>query len=341
MRAAEGETGMAYPKPLAQKTIARLYAQAGLCEPQIAFARRFCTACANLYGCVTADEAWQVYRELSAKTQTVPLHRRDFYAALKILRRESLPFYVFEIDEIYSAEPRRDSLLTIAHRDLVGSGFHKFAAVYAIRKAVGGKPFYLPENLLTFVDPPQPAQEQKLLRLLGGLKSTRSRYKDRFGELHNCPYKGSEYDAYELDRLNGKTEDCKGNPKRAAALEAKLNSITAAQYLVRLLKQENDIGCLDVNEILDWFYDDLTAMGVLLTEEQLLSLLEAISEMWNNQHLWCNRGWTPNELSVRLYGGAPPTTVTFGSGMQAAFANGEIDKAALIRQLHELGLKTE
>ena len=230
---------MPYPKPLSEKSIARLYDEAGLKEKQIVFLHTFFSACANLYGVIFAEDAWKVYRELSAQTETAPLRRRDMYAALGIMRREKLPFYVFEVDEVYSEETRKDEVRIIAHRELIGSGYGKFYELYKVEENSAGKPFYVPKNLLSFTAPPESVREQTLLRFLNGLKSTRSKYTDKYGNVHTCPYKGkflrefsyiSESDSSELEWLNGKIEGLKGNPKKAEKLEARLKSVTAARY---------------------------------------------------------------------------------------------------------------
>lgn len=338
---------MPYPKPLSEKSIARLYAEAGLQEEQIAFLHTFCLACANLYGVISAEEAWDVYRELSAKTQTVRLHRRELYAALGILRREELPYYVFEVDEVYSGDARRDGLRLIVYRELVGFGYGKFFKLYVVDENTAGKPFYVPENLLSYTVLPESEQEQALLRFLNGLRSTRSQYTNPLGKIRTCPYKGkylhefayiSERASFELDWLNGRIEGRKGNPKRAAELEAKLKSVTAARYLVEELKWGNNLGHIKVADQIKYFFNDLTAMGVVLSgQKQEEALLHAIFEMCTNQHLWCNRGWTPKGLSARMGGGGEPT-FGFGWELEQMIADGAIDKDEGVRILRELWL---
>jgi len=139
---------MPYPKPLTKKTLTRQYNEAGITEEQVCFLKDFFTACANLYGVIVAQEAWDVYRELSTKTETVLIHRKDMYAALGILRRETLPFYVFEADEVFSDEERTDKYRVIAIRELVESGYGKFSNMYHVMEAAKGKSFFVPANLL-------------------------------------------------------------------------------------------------------------------------------------------------------------------------------------------------
>ena len=67
---------MAYPKPLSEKSLARLYAQSGLSEKQIDYLHRFFRACANLYGAIDLHAVWDLYRE---ELMSMRIHRKDFY----------------------------------------------------------------------------------------------------------------------------------------------------------------------------------------------------------------------------------------------------------------------
>ncbi len=342
---------MAYPKPLSEKNIARMYENAGLTEKQIDFLHTFFTVCTNLYGVIFAGEAWEVYSELSAKTETVMLSKRDMYAALEIMRRENLSFYVYEIDEIYSEECRKEEMRIIARRDLIlwnVYGYRKYINLYDLVKASSGKPFYVPENLLSFTVLPETRYERELLELFDNLKSTCSEFTDVFGLAHKCPYTGkylrefsyiSEDVDFELRWMRGEIKGHNGNPKKAKEYEAKLKSIKASRYLLNKLKRENSIGAEQPDEIIEDIFDDLKAMGIsLLNARQNEKLLQAIYDMCNNQHLWCNHGWTPSELFAHLNGGGVPA-VGFGTDMKKSFVNGTIDKEKLIRKLSEKGFK--
>ncbi len=104
--------------------------------------------------------------------------------------------------------------------------------------------------------------------------------------------------------MRGEIEGHKRNPKKAAEFEKKLNSVTAARYLVDRIKRENTVGYESTAELTKSFFEDLTAMGVVLSSDrQINALLNAITETCNNQHLWCNHGWTTRELSARMRGG--------------------------------------
>ncbi|MBE6908997.1 MAG: hypothetical protein E7474_05270 [Ruminococcaceae bacterium] len=338
---------MSYPKPLSEKSLNRLYSEAGLNEIQISFLHDFFAACANLYGVITAEDAWDVYRELSSKAETPRLHRKDMYAALGILRRESVPYYVFEADEVYTEEPRADKLRIVALREIVPQKYARFWDLYHILEASDGKPFYVPENLLTFVTMPESRYEQELLGLLGNLKATLSEYEDNQGRMHPCKYQGkflkgfafvSADDDFELRILRGEVDGFKGNSKKAEEYEKQINSVTADRYLVNGLKWRNSIGHFPPSKSIEYFFDSLTEMGVVLPSKQSEKLLALITDMNNNQHLWCNHGWTPSDLSAQFSGSVRPM-LSFGPGIQQAFANGSMDRTELERKMKELGIE--
>ena len=332
---------MPYPKLLSQKSIDRLYSEANLNENQIRFIRSFATACANLYGAIFADDAWKVYLKLSKKTETVRLHRGDMYAALGILRREEVPFYVFEVDEVYSGENREDKFRLIASRELVGTGQRKFSELYSVMEESADKPYYVPQNLLDYAVMPQSKYERELLNVLENLKCTASEHETRWGTVHPCKYKGKylkdfsyigDYEEFELKRLRGEIEGYKGDEKKAADFEKKIKSINAAQYLVNEIKRFNTVGDLSLSEIIQYFIDDLTEMGVEPSVKKVNEIMNAVMNMSNNQHLWCLRGWTPIELGMAS-DGAGQTTISFDPSLQKGIST----KTSLLKGLNEKG----
>ena len=92
---------MAYPKPLSQKTIDKMYLDSGLTEEKITFLRRLFDGAAALYGVITLDNLWNVYREYASKIPAVRIHRKDIYNFSSIARREVHDYYVYEVDELY------------------------------------------------------------------------------------------------------------------------------------------------------------------------------------------------------------------------------------------------
>ena len=340
---------MPYPKPLSPKSIDRLYSEANLDDSQIRFIHSFATACANLYGAIFAEDAWKVYLELSKKTETVRLHRGDMYAALGILRRETVPFYVFEVDEVYYEEKREDKFRLIASRELVGTGQRRFSELYSVMENAAGRTHYVPQNLLDYVVMPKSKYELELLKVLENLKCTASEYETAWGTVIPCKYKGKnlkefsyigDYEEFELQRLHGEIEGYKGDEKKAAEFEKKINSINAAQYLLNRIKRYNTIGNLSPSKIIQYFIEDLSEMGVEPSVKKMNDIMNAVMNMFNNQHLWCLSGWTPTELSKTLKPVGQPT-ISFGPSLQKAFANGDMDRKEIVKMLEAKGIKVE
>ena len=84
---------MSYPKPLSEKSLNRLYMQAGLSTETCAFLHSLFAACANLYGTIAIRDVWSVYQEL--KSDVPRIHRRDLIAFSSIVRREVQPYWVY------------------------------------------------------------------------------------------------------------------------------------------------------------------------------------------------------------------------------------------------------
>ena len=85
--------------------------------------------------------------------------------------------------------------------------------------------------------------------------------------------------------------------------------------------------------------DDLTEMGVLLTEEQVDHLMQSLMDYQNHLHLWCNCGWTPAEMAEKIFGsGQALPKIQFGPGMEKAFLDGSLDRDELVSRLKEIGI---
>jgi len=340
---------MSYPQYLSAKSLEKRYREAGISENKICFLKDFCLACVNLYGAIHADQLWDVYRELAGKTSLPKIHRKELYTALGIFRREDLPYFVFEADEVYDEEPRADKYRLLVSKKLIHSGYGKLRSLYTLIDVSLDKPYYVPEDLLTYKDPPADLREQELIRWLSELSCTQTEFESSFGKTFPCVYTGkklgefsfiSREDDFELRYQRGEIEGRKGNAKYADELEKELHSMTAAQRLVHDYKWRSHLGWAKPTDSLTYLMNDLTEMGVLLTEEETDHLIQSLMEYHNHLHLWCNCGWTPAEMAEKIYGsGGIVPKIQFGPGMQKAFAEGALDKEELVRKLKEMGLR--
>ena len=337
---------MSYPKPLSEKSLQRKYAEAGISEEKAGFLRDFFTACTNLYGALYAIEAWDIYKVLSRIAQTPSLHRKDMFAALGILRRESLPYYVFEVDEVYSAEERAERFRVIASKDLIGRGYGKFFLYYKLMEDLGDQPFFIPENLPAYKDGMFDEPAQELISFLEGKKCTMRSYTDYEGKEVLYRYTGKRLkdfsfigrdDQFDLDYLRGKLGHRKPDLKQAEELERDLHKYNAAQRLVYDLQRESRLGFFGPADSMQLFFKHTEEMGLVFSEKEMKQVIAMISDLHNHTHQWCIRGWMPSELSRAMPRKGMPA-LSFGPGMQKAFADGSIDREELVRELAKKGI---
>ena len=126
---------MSYPKPLSEKSLKRLYTQAGLSTEACDFLHSFFAVCANLYGAIALRDVWSVYQKL--KSGAPRIHRRDLIAFSTIVRREVQPYRVYEIEELYTEEPHNDLDRHIVSNELIGAGYGKMSSFYALMDELG------------------------------------------------------------------------------------------------------------------------------------------------------------------------------------------------------------
>ena len=115
---------------------------------------------------------------------------------------------------------------------------------------------------------------------------------------------------------------------------------TEAEKIVWRLRQEDRIGNFNPIESIDHVTEELAEVGVELTMNQAEELMRLIMELRNNSRQWCISGWKPVELAQRYKPQGKPA-ISFGPGIQQAFANGDMDREEMVRQLRAMGLNME
>ena len=113
---------------------------------------------------------------------------------------------------------------------------------------------------------------------------------------------------------------------------------TEAEKIMRQHRWDENIGRLHTTEIIQNLENELHEVGVRLTEKQQDMLMQLIVQYHNGSRLWCLRGWKPNELAD-MHGNSDVPSISFGPGLQQAFADGIMDKGDLVRKIQELGWK--
>lgn len=330
---------MAYPKPLSEKALQRLYKESGLEERAQGFLHDFFAACANLYGAIELRDAWDVFQQI---TEDKPkLRRKDLVAFSGIVRREEQTYYVFETEEVFSAEPHNELSRLIVSKNLVRGGYGKFMWLYKVMEQAVNYPCCVPDSFQGYASPKPEKEETELLQFLGRLKVTASVWRNHAGKEYPCEHKGKRLREFSFMNSDERfeVEYLKKRPRQQAAFLADCAG-TEAEKIVRHLREEDDIGYFSPAETIEHVTEELAEVGVELTMKQAQELARLMMEFHNNSRHWCICGWKPVELArLRKPQGKP--TITFGPGMQGAFASGDLDREEIVRHMREMGLNVE
>ena len=173
---------MAYPKPLSEKSLIKMYHEANLDEEKSSFLHQFFLSAANLYGIAVLRDLWDILKEIAPQYGVNGIKRKDLIAFSSIVRREDVPYYIYEIDELYSGEKRSTLDREIVHKSLVRSGYSKMAWYYNLADAQADTPYYIPKDFLTYAAASATREETLLLRFLKRLKVTAKESENRYNK---------------------------------------------------------------------------------------------------------------------------------------------------------------
>lgn len=317
---------MAYPKPLAEKTISRMYADAKINDEKRQFLHTLFQASANLYGSIEIGELWSVYQALAKEVPVIRLTKKEMITFSGIVRREDVPYYIFEIDEVYCEEKRKDTERFLVTKAMVDDGYGKFRSLWNLHEVQLDKEPYIPENLLDYACDEMTEGQEKLLAFLGNLKVSATEYTDRWGRVYPCGHVGEylkdfEYldpgEQFEIRYLSGEFKDGpKKNEKKLAAFLEKCKGPIAARicedYIWRIKSD-----WVDPKTAMEMLLEDISETGVVMTEEELEKFVNLINCVQNTTNLWCNMGWTPMDLSEKMFSeGKTPSVISFGPGIE-------------------------
>lgn len=326
---------MAYPKPLSEKSLARLYQKSGLTQEQSEYLHSLFQACANLYGAAPLRVVWDVYQ---AQTDAPKLRRKDIVSFSEIARRETLPYYIFEIDELYSEEKRADLSREIVSKALVGYGYGKFTRYYRLMESLGQEPYYIPGDILPFASQQPSKEEAKLLTFLNELTVTAEQCYPRYGNPYPCDHRGKRLKEFSfLNRDECFEEEYLTNNNGALLSFRESVSGTEAEKILRQYCCNENIDSLGFNTHLNDIMEELAEVGVELSKRQAQELIYLLTDYHNNSHLWCMCGWAPSDLA-RQYQPSRPTSISFGPNMQKMFADGTMDRNEIVRELQKMGV---
>ncbi len=318
---------MSYPKPLSEKSIEKMYIQAELNDEKRAYLHKLFQACANLYGSLQVWDVWELYQ--NAAGPKPKLRRKDITAFSGIVRREDVPYYVYEIDEIYSEEKRKDLERFIISKDLIRTGYGKFMFLYELHAEQSMRPFYYAEDILKFASAEPTKEEQELLVFLNKLKVTYEKCVPLYGEA--CPNENTGKCLSEFSYVNisdrRMADYYADKPKTVAAILEESEG-TEAEKILRNFKRWQNSGRINPAKVIEWTCDELSEVGVRLTDKQLKKLIDLSMAFHNNSRLWCLNGWTPEELMrsefADMQEGDP--TIAFGEGIKKMLEEGTPDE---------------
>ena len=328
---------MSYPKPLSEKSLKRLYTQAGLSTEACDFLHSLFAACANLYGAIALRDVWSVYQEL--KSEAPRIRRQDLAAFSAIVRREVQPYQVYEIEELYTEEPHNNLDRHIVSKELIGTGYGKMSSFYVLMDGLGNHPYCVPDNFLSYAAPSASAVEKSLADFIGNLESAAEECAPRQRKAYPNENRGKKLGTFSFLNLSERF-DLEYYKKVPATYSALLEgySGTETEKIMRFHRRAENIGYLRSTDIIQNVLIELCEVGVRLTEKQQDTLMRLIVQYHNGSRLWCLRGWKPNELAD-MHGNSGVPSISFGPGLQQAFADGIMDKGDLVRKIQELGWK--
>ena len=329
---------MVYPKPLSEKSLERMYREAGISGEVRDFLHKLFAAAVNLYGTAPMELLRNIYGQLPDAPK---LRKKDLMAFSLIARREEHSYRVFEIDEIYSEEPRRDRDRYVMAKELVSCGYGKFFPFYRLTEQLVGEPYCLVSDFLSYAEPVPTPQETALRNFLGNLTSEAEECVPGFGDAIPNENKGKKLSEFSFlnshERLA--VELCKRKWERDVELAGCFGA--ESEKIMYHLKEDDNIGMKDIAELYQDIIRELTEVGVIMNMMLMRELVYLVSEYHNNSRLWCLKGWTPNELTFKFRGSESKPTMIFGPGMERAFEDGSLNRDEIEKMMREKGFNVQ
>lgn len=314
----KGAKTLAYPKPLSEKTITKLFST---WDPHtVEVLHTYYEAFSNLYGIVQLKEAWKVFKHFEPK-----IHKKQFLEFSAIVRRENVPYYIYEINELYSEEKSYDTERYIVNKQIIPVGYGKLHHFYNLVDEQVGKPLYALPDFLEAAS--HRLHDKELRTFLEKMKFTDGEYAGQlFSEAIVLTYDEKFDMAYYAK-----------NKAVLKAINEKANVVLSEKIMQELMwwtefAERSPITLLTefLNKI-DYTFE---------SQEQAEQLLNLVAKFINNSHLWRNCGFSPMQLHSLMARRTDqvPAEISLGPGIHKAIQDGDIDKDDLIRQLRDKGI---
>ena len=346
------------PKPVSERTLQRKYAQLtevthGRIDVSTksgsrisSLLHRYFAAFSNLYGTIPLRTAWQLFCEVEPDLiKQKKVLRKDFFAFSDILRAELLPYYVLNENEIWP-EGSDDKPVSrmVVNKKLIGRGYYRFHDLDVLMNSQDDKPYLLlkKEEYLPWAEPDHFRKSPCAQDLLRFLKDLRVANDSENLDIEGRPIHGktlNKFIFWHRDEHFSYNYTSRKWEKEALAAE---NNIIESEKLMRKIERNIQLGdpLIPPSLFFRFLIRDLEEVGVHLNETRLDRLFQLCVNLNNKNHLWCNRGWSPEAMASMTQPDSPPS-ISFGPGLQEAFANGDLDRAELERMLTERGIQID
>ena len=303
-----------YPKPLSKKSIDKMLET---WDPRaVEVFHKYYAAFSSLYGSIQLTDAWKIFKRLEPN-----FGKKQFMDFSSIVRREDVPYRIYEIDELYCDEKRHEAARFIINNELIAEGYYKFQRIYALHELQCGKPYYDKPDLLEVAA--HPRYDKELISYINNMKFTKGEQKGkRFCEAVFL----TKFEKFE-------SEYYKGELKRQKVIDKAL--IPFSEKLMKEIKLAVELDDNAINSVARYFDE---AGFEFETRKQADKFFTLLNDYNNKSHLWSNRGFSPDEL-YRAQGSPFPKQISLGPGIKRAFAEGQLDREELIAKMREMGIE--
>lgn len=263
------------PKPLSEKSIQKMLS--GWKPATVDKLHSYYASFANLYGCLTLGEAWQLYKKYDKG-----IKKKEFYDFSSIARREDLPYYTLEIDEVYSDEKRDIEERIIVHKSLVGEGYNRFFFLVNLENIIYENQigFFLPDDILQYADHDGIDGNEywkEFSDFINGLKTPSG---IPLGESHEL----TRFEKFDVDYYKAEYK------KKKVLDDAKKRPIGAR--LLEVYKRSFHMGWQNPKSV----FIDMEENDIELTEFDKKRIESLYVKIFNTSKVWCYRGLNPSRL---------------------------------------------
>lgn len=337
---------MAYPKPLSSRTIQKMLEEAQIDNKKADFLYELYHCAANLYGIIMLDELWDVYKALKSSNKYPSIKKKELIGFSDIVRRQNLPYRVYEMEEIYKGQKEGKELRLLIKRDLTGrEGFDRDELLY-IDEQRYEHPFYVPKDILVFTDDYETLEAKNFRICLENLICKQKYTTDKDGKkIRNPNFRKKLKDYSYMNQmdylvLNVYSESDSAYNRRKLEEFKGIMSLPASLRIYNTIVKIVKKGCMKLTVLVTMLFEYLQDAGAQVDEREVNMILKYFIEMYNNTHQFSMGGWTPHELALAY----PPNpdakpAIVFGENLQRMFETGEIDREEYEKAIREAGLE--